>query len=476
MSILNINDLALQLVALDFSDGHAPNANNAGPTKTSRALAIIHLAAHDAYAQLTPGKSLFDKTKTKVKIPTPPATLAKNEANASAAMLCAGFHAATLLYPDFKEFIATEAAKVFNSNDGSCCNDLACKYGEQVADAWIAARMNDGSSASQFDTLYNQAAGRHRPDPVQPGQQTLGRAWGLVTPFVISSVPVDAPLKHPPSLDGKKDGLNDANLDVTVKGMPFTNYAKSFNEVIKDGRNDLPQKDPVKAVTGIFWGYDGSNKIGVPPRLYNQFVRAIDCFSELSHDLQITILTAINVAMADAGIAAWYWKYQYDLWRPVVGIREAKAGWGPQGKGDGNDATREDPFWLPLGAPNSNSMKPNGTPNFPAYPSGHATFGAACFKTAAVLMMPTEAHSTAAEMEALLKKIKVSFVSDEFNGVNTDNTGTVRPKFKKEFNLAEAIEENNISRIYLGVHWKFDAEGGEKVGTAIAYKVIDAFK
>lgn len=51
MSILNINALALQLVALDFSNGHAPN--NGRPTKTSRALAIIHLAAHDAHAQAT---------------------------------------------------------------------------------------------------------------------------------------------------------------------------------------------------------------------------------------------------------------------------------------------------------------------------------------------------------------------------------------------------------------------------------------
>jgi hypothetical protein len=50
-NICDINDLALKLVALDFSDGHMPN--NGGPTKTSRALAIIHLAAHDAYAQVT---------------------------------------------------------------------------------------------------------------------------------------------------------------------------------------------------------------------------------------------------------------------------------------------------------------------------------------------------------------------------------------------------------------------------------------
>ena len=433
MSILNINDLALQLVALDFSDGHMPT--NGGPTKTSRALAIIHLAAHDAYAKVT-GK-LTPRLST---LPTPPA-MDNTEANGSAALLCAGFRAATLLYPDFKKFIAIEAAKVLNADS----DDLACKYGERVADAWIAARMNDGSSAPQLDTLYNPAAGRHRPDPLDPKQQALGRNWGLVTPFAISSIPTDAFLKAPPLLNSPE-------------------YATAFNEVITDGKNHLPQLAPCKAVSGIFWGYDGSNKLGVPPRLYNQVVRAIEEFKVLTHDRQIKVLTAINVAMADAGIAAWYWKYQYDVWRPVVGIREADRGWGPQGKGDDNPSTNGDPFWLPLGAPNSNSTKPNGTPGFPAYPSGHATFGAACFKTAAELLGKKPAEIT------------VKFVSDEFNGITTDNTGVIRPKYQATFNLCEAITENNQSRIYLGVHWQFDAIGGDTVGTEIATKVIAAFK
>jgi hypothetical protein len=453
MSILNINDLALQLVALDFSNGHAPN--NGGPTKTSRALAIIHLAAHDAYAQVT------KKFKPRLEnIPARPSTLDTSEATGSTALLCAGFRAATLLYPDFEEFIDTAAAKFFNPNDGDCCSDLACKYGEQIADAWITARMNDGSSAPQLDTLYNQAAGRHRPDPLQPQQQALGRNWGLVNPFVLSSVPADAFLKAPPPLNS-------------------TDYATAFNEVITNGRNDLPRKAPDKAVVGIFWGYDGANKIGVPPRIYNQVVRAIEDFQKLEHDRQIKVLTAINVAMADAGIASWYWKYQYDVWRPVVGIREADAGWGPKGQGDGNIGTKVDPFWLPLGAPNSNPINQpasNGTPNFPAYPSGHATFGAACFKTAAALIKPGEPNGTPAEMAALLEKIKVSFGSDEFNGMTTDNNGVVRPKFKDNFSLAKAIKDNNQSRIYLGVHWQFDATGGEEVGTAIAKKVVEVFK
>ena len=41
--------------------------------------------------------------------------------------------------------------------------------------------------------------------------------------------------------------------------------------------------------------------------------------------------------------------------------------------------------------------------------------------------------------------------------------------------LKDAIEQNKISRIYLGVHWDFDATGGETVGKAIAAKVVAAF-
>jgi hypothetical protein len=245
--------------------------------------------------------------------------------------------------------------------------------------------------------------------------------------------------------------------------------------VVEVGKNDTTQRDADlrhQAAIGIFWGYDGSNKLGTPPRLYNQIVRHIDEFNALSHDKQIRLLTAINVAMADAGIAAWYWKYEYDFWRPVVAIREAEDGFGPTGKGDQNHLRGRsgDPFWLPLGAPKSNpypigTAARNFTPNFPAYPSGHASFGSACFETAAALL-----GKTPEEIQI------VDFVSDEFNSVTTDNTGTTRPKWQQTFTLREAIEQNKVSRIYLGVHWIFDATGGETVGKAVADKVVPAFK
>ena len=69
MSIADLNTLELDLVAKDFSDGHTPS--NGGPTKTSPALAIIHLAARDAYARVT---SAYPPRLTGLPVPPPSVT------------------------------------------------------------------------------------------------------------------------------------------------------------------------------------------------------------------------------------------------------------------------------------------------------------------------------------------------------------------------------------------------------------------
>ena len=51
------------------------------------------------------------------------------------------------------------------------------------------------------------------------------------------------------------------------------------------------------------------------------------------------------------------------------------------GNTDGNPDTVADSTWRPLGAPKTNPLpgENNFTPPFPAYTSGHATFGGATF-------------------------------------------------------------------------------------------------
>jgi hypothetical protein len=154
------------------------------------------------------------------------------------------------------------------------------------------------------------------------------------------------------------------------------------------------------------------------------------------------LLMLANVAMADAGIACWDSKYAYDLWRPVAAIRRADE--------DGNPLTQADPNWTPLGAPGDGpgGTIPDFTPPFPAYTSGHATFGAAVFKILAQFYGTDRTHFT--------------LHSDELPGVSRS--------FDR---FSDAAAENGISRIYLGIHWNFDNLQGQKMGRSVADYVFD---
>ncbi len=101
---------------------------------------------------------------------------------------------------------------------------------------------------------------------------------------------------------------------------------------------------------------------------------------------------------------------------------------------------------------------------FPAYPSGHATFGAAALHITRLFYgqgvgangKPYNGSGTIIP-DTLLNTLGI--VSEEFNGMNRNNQGTVRPRHVRRFKngLADMIIENGMSRIFLGVHWFFDA-------------------
>ena len=135
----------------------------------------------------------------------------------------------------------------------------------------------------------------------------------------------------------------------------------------------------------------------------------------------------------------------FAFWRPITDFRATA-----------------DPSWTPLGAPASNSGRgsANFTPPFPAYASGHATFGGSVFE------ILRRFYGT--------DRIAFSFVSDEFNGVTRDNRGNVRPILTRRFSsLSQAEEENGQSRIYLGIHWAFDKTEGIVHGRLVGDYVFE---
>ena len=74
--------------------------------------------------------------------------------------------------------------------------------------------------------------------------------------------------------------------------------------------------------------------------------------------------------------------------------------------------------------------------------------------------------------------IAFTFVSDEFNGITRDNGGNIRPLIPRSFtSLSQAEEENGQSRIYLGIHWRFDKTAAIAQGRQVAdYVVTHAFQ
>ena len=441
-SILFWNQVALDAAKTDFSLPDPRPADlvpqQPGPTYASRALAIVHLAMYDAFVGVRGGGATYlDYTAE-----PPPGTTALAAARAAvAAAACLTLIAMFSKQKDTFLKKHNEFVAMLPGSDPSIAKGLA--WGHVAGGRMLADRKNDGADASNDQYAPSTEAGRHRPDPYNPTQGFLGPLWGKVRPF----------------------GFVDLQAAITPLADPLTlpEYTADFNEVAAKGRKAGGTRTLDETNIGLFWAYDGARNIGVPPRLYNQVVRSIvEKKGGVTEATNARLFALVNVAMADAGIQAWHEKYRHNLWRPVLGIREADAGWGPTGQGDAQAGTAGDPYWEPLGAPRTNSSgQPSFTPNFPAYPSGHASFGTAALRVAR-------------DELGLADTFAFSFVSDELNGENVGATG-VRPRHARSLTIASAVEENILSRIFLGVHWKFDGRKGEQIGNEIAAKLRASF-
>ena len=196
-------------------------------------------------------------------------------------------------------------------------------------------------------------------------------------------------------------------------------------------------RTPDETQIGIFWSYD-TPATGTPAVHYEEIAETIALQEHNSLTQDARLFGLVNLAMGDAGIAAWDTKYTYNRWRPITAIQLANT--------DGNPATVADPTWTPLGSP-GDPGQPSFTPPFPSYVSGHATFGSALFT------ILTDFYGT--------DKLHFTLTSDLLPGVTRSYTS-----------FSQASYENAISRIYLGIHFWFDETAGMKMGSEIANNVF----
>jgi hypothetical protein len=436
--ILLANEMALEAHRRDFEFAVGPDMKEMaperpGPTATTRVLAIAHLAMYDAWNSVSPVGAPYLPG-----LPHAPAGL-----DAGVAALAATARVLTHMYSRQTARIADDLSQHLGELvvAGGLAGDVVASlsHGAAIGELHFVSREKD-PSGDQAGYVPPTGRGQHRVDPFALGQGYLHPLWGTLKPFAVTATGAVAPVPDTPVLP--------------IEGSEFV---EQFNSVKRLGAAHGSTRTPLQTLIGVFWGYDGAKKIGTPPRLYNQAIRALADTLKTTSAQNVRLFALINMGMADAGIFAWKSKYEHTIRRPVLGIREE----GPSEPNAAQKALEGDPSWAPLGAPQTNRSGQFQTPNFPAYPSGHATFGTAAFRLADLFLSTEFPGAKISEMPFVM-------TSDEYNDASIGADGGRRPSIPRRMTLHQAIEENKVSRIYLGVHWKMDADEGERIGEAIA--------
>lgn len=424
-------DMSIECIRRDHTAALS-SGDQRGPFLTARAVAMALSALNDATAHASSRSALLN-------IPAPAALTAVGAAQAKVAGAAACAQVLRLRYPNQAHLLEPAWLRWLDYFGLGAAGSAAEMAGRTFGTLVHQKGMNDPVNAAADQYTPTGAPYNHRVPPNDPMQGYAGGHWGMSAPLLATRVTGFPP---PPG-----------RISATQVN-PTAHFAADLAQVLnKGGSNRMPGTRTLpEEITGIAWGYDGPMEIGTPPRLYLQIVLTVLDLIEaqnpgsLSSTDELAILAGVSIAMADAGIDAWHYKYTptHMMWRPAVGIPNAVAGNGVA-----------DPNWEPLGRPDTNGSGQKLTPNFPAYPSGHATFGAAAFQLLRLFLVEKKVAKFYPDG---IDNVRFDFVSDEFNGRNKDPI-TMQPREYITLgydSLWQAIVDNSVSRVYLGVHWQFD--------------------
>jgi hypothetical protein len=199
-------------------------------------------------------------------------------------------------------------------------------------------------------------------------------------------------------------------------------YTADFNEVKAVGWMNSTARTADQTQAALFWN-------GTALTFWNRAAAYNSVQRHLSLSKNARLFALLNLAMADAAISCWDAKYHYNYWRPITAIQLADT--------DGNPDTIAQANWTPL----------RSTPPYQEYSSGHASV------TAAGQEVLTEYFGS---------HVPVSGWSEAFG------PATVRsyPSF------SAAADEANLSRIWLGIHFRTAVKDARAAGDAIGAYVM----
>jgi membrane-associated phospholipid phosphatase len=315
-------------------------------------------------------------------------------------------------YPQLHAGWRRTRAKWLATTAPGAARDRGIALGAQAAAAVLARRAGDGwnrEATYEFQPMAPGVYAEFSEHSGTPQGFVFGAGWAAVRPFALRS-PDQFRSPAPPAVSSAA-------------------YLRAFNEVREVGRFESRTRTADQTHLALWWKdfVESSHN-----RLARQLVT--DEHTELWTAARLFAL--LNVSVFDSYVAAFDNKFFYNHWRPFTAIRRAEH--------DGNPATVAEPDW-------NNTHR--HTYAFPSYPSAHGT---AC------------AAAMAAFADTFGDRHYIRMSTPEVDAAGPMSRRiAMKPATRSFDSFSAAALECALSRVYLGIHFRYDSLEGNRLGNRI---------
>ncbi len=284
--------------------------------------------------------------------------------------------------------------------------------GGAAAEAVVRSRDGDGWNTEaqyRFHPMGPGVYAEFNEHSNTPQGFVFGSGWGKARPFFLESAgQFRSP--PPPSIESEA-------------------YTRAFDEVKEVGSEMSATRTDDETHQALWWKEFLDKSM-------NRLARQIAAAEQLDLWDATRLFAFVNVDIFDGYVCVFENKFLYNHWRPYTAIRWAE--------NDGNPNTVADPEW-------DNTHQ--HTYAFPSYPSAHGTVAASVltifgkmFGDDYAFTLATPEVNRAGPMSPMME---------------------MNPPTRSFTRFSQAAMEAAMSRVYLGIHFRYDSEEGNRLGGRI---------
>ena len=342
-------------------------------------------------------------------------------ANPIASVAQAAYEVAVNQYPDKQKELKEELHRWMNLLKDDESKRVGMALGKASATSIVEKRSEDRWNGEADYTWHPMAPGVYAEFNEHSGTPegfVFGAGWAAAKPFMLKE---PSQFRSPPPPDiGSKE------------------YTRAFDEVKEVGRFQSDSRTPDQAHMAMWWKDFCENS-------HNRLARHLVATENLNLWDGARTFALLNMAIYDAYVSVFDNKFFYNHWRPYTAIRWAA--------NDDNPDTEPEMDW--------NNLHKHSYA-FPSYPSAHGCASAAAMTALANTLGVGNEYSFTMTTEEV---DRAGPMSEKVNMV---------PPVRSFHSFSEAAIEAAASRVYLGIHFRYDSEEGYKLGTQVGeYAVLN---